>query len=106
MTIDEILNKVQNPICDISSAEEGCVQLIDDLYVNETDYMKGGIAYGQMHPEIVKSVGGWFEYTRRLNYTVMRQYFSKLLEYGYKAEKIDYFENENNTLVMIVGKTK
>lgn len=106
MTIDEILDKVHNPICDISSAEDGCVQLIDDLYVNQTDYVRGGIAYGQMHPEIVKTAGGWFEYIRQLNYAVLTQYFSKLKIYGYETVKIDYFENENNTLVMIVRKLK
>lgn len=104
MTIDEILDKVHNPICDISSAEDGCVQLIDDLYVNQADYVRGGIAYGQMHPEIVKTAGGWFEYTRQLNYAVLTQYFSKLKIYGYETVKIDYVEI--NTLVMIVRKIK
>lgn len=106
MTIGEILDIIQVPIQDISSAEDGCVQLIDELYVNQTDYIRGGIAYGQMHPEIVKNAGGWFEYTRLLNYAVLTQYFSKLKIYGYEIVKIDYFENENNTLVMIVRKLK
>lgn len=106
MKTEEILGSVKNLVLDISASKTGCLDLIDEIYFDNTEAVRADCARMQNDREYYVACGGWDNWIKRQNENTLNKYAEIIKNNGYEIESIDFYDEHNCTLFLNVKKTE